>query len=143
MTYKTFINEIITILSGTTYSGYTYLNSIEFCLESEIGLNKETVIENCTGFITPVPVQFNELGSMKYSCKVYLLAKLIDKDTTQRINVYDRLLSFTSNVLYKLQTDTGIHEAYPIEITPTLFTDFDADGIQFTISSNDSYDCNI
>ena len=143
MTYSTFIQEIINILSGTTFSGSTFMNSIEFCLESEIGLNKATIIGNCTGYITPVPVQFNELGRMKYGCKVYLLAKLIDKDTTQRINVYNRLLGFVSNFLYRMQTISGIHEIYPIEITPTLFTDFDADGIQFTISTNDLYDCNI
>jgi hypothetical protein len=143
MTYKSFINTIITIISGTTLSGINYLDNITFCLESEIGIDKTTVINQCTCYITPIPITFNDTGIMRFACKVYFISSLTDKDTTKRIQVYDNLISFISNFLYKLINNTNIHETYPIEITTGVNTDFDADGIYFTLTTTDTYDCNV
>lgn len=144
MDYKSFINSITLLLSGTTVSGSTFIGYTEYCYESAIGLDKTMDLnKGAAAYITPIPITFDEAGLVNFSTKIFILAQLKDNDKNNLLDLHNSLFTFYSNFLYNLKSDRTFYESYPNEMIPHLVTDFDADGIAFTITSKHEYNCDL
>jgi hypothetical protein len=143
MNYKKFIETIISVATGITYSGTTGTTIVkwcEFCLTDEPELNPNTTYPAI--FITPIPITFadNPMDDQVYfKARLYVLDN-IAVDKSLRLTAYSKCLDIIMLIFEGLE-DAGFIFKDAMDWTPVLLYDGNVDGGFIDITILDVYDC--
>ncbi len=141
MTYFDFLSAVKNTLTGITFSGKTQIMYSEINLEDFLELNPKT-FPNQTGttaFVCPIPFTIDGELTATYAAKIYIVG-LIKEDASDRFVVMSRCTDIAQAFMQQLPDNlNGI--LYPVNVTPIILWDAQADGIYLEINYKTSVKC--
>lgn len=144
MDYKTFIENIISVATGITYSGTTGTTIVKYCefmLVDEPELDPQTKYPAV--FITPIPMSVSSSpmdGQFRFNARIYVL-DYIALDRSLRLNAFSKCMDILILLRDKLEDNYYWAISEPSDFIPVLYFDANVDGGFMDLSVLAPYDC--